>query len=767
MSLIQLSPSNGDSLLINSGPFSTGKIIRTRNELVFYTDQYGNSTGYRWLGNLPHTINGNSPQTDGGISSTSWESYITSNLYDKLKSENITLSGTAHLPTVEVAYGLPKGSLKVWTTGSTSSSSQYWLYTDGTVWGGVGTLGTIPDVPFTQLHLQRDIIKYNYIVQTDGEKNINIPYDFTSVDIFINGVLQNLSTGSYKIVENIIQFSEVLNKGDNIQFYLSNVPISSINFALSSDLSNYVLKSELLDTSGADNVGFYPGGNIQDAIVYVTPEMFGAIGDGITDDTNSLQNAINFSKNKTLIFSNGKKYRTKNLVVPHAMTFKGLGRRQDGAIVPYGNVPAESFIHTGTLILLTTSSTVTFYDLTVDARGITLSFVDGQRLTGVGANDNNSGVYQSGLQMYNCNVSGFSGNNLYGGGSKSFGILKDCQFESSGKSCVRIDGVDWRISHCAIGRSLESYGLEILNENNYISNCDSYFNKLSGIFYQQPTGMSFIKIIGNTINSNGQHGISCSLPYAQPAGTIITNNIFWNNSTESTGTYHNIDLNYGRGHIVSNNVHKAYQATSGSTSARCGYCINLRNGATISGFINDAIDPLYSYVLGEINVITQNFANQNEVQVGTGLPLTKTVSADTSIGIKLNISSESYDRVQINPGKILLGNGSADPTHGIQQLAAYPGITMGVLGLGVVGNYSSSVFRVGTHRIWSGGDNTLRNKYGSDPTSATDGNILSVKVSVPSTSTSAGIIGQWASDDAYLYICTSANTWKRTPINTW
>ncbi len=161
MSLIQLSPSNGDSLLINSGSFSTGKIIRTRNELVFYTDQYGNSTGYRWLGSLPHTINGNSPQTDGGISSTSWESYITSNLYDKLKSENITLSGTAHLPTVEVAYGLPKGSLKVWTPGSTSSSSQYWLYSDGTVWGGVGVLDNKPAAPFKQLHLQRDIIKYN------------------------------------------------------------------------------------------------------------------------------------------------------------------------------------------------------------------------------------------------------------------------------------------------------------------------------------------------------------------------------------------------------------------------------------------------------------------------------------------------------------------------------------------------------------------------------------------------------------------------------
>ncbi|BEH87973.1 hypothetical protein [Klebsiella phage phiKp_21] len=254
MSLIQLSPSNGDSLLINSGSFSTGKIIRTRNELVFYTDQYGNSTGYRWLGNLPHTINGNSPQTDGGISSTSWESYITANLYDKLKSENITLSGTAHLPTVEVSYGLPKGSLKVWTPGSTSSSSQYWLYSDGTVWGGVGVLGNEPASPFTQLHLQRDIIKYTYVVLDNGETVVNIPYNFSSVEVYVNGVLQNST--SYSVSGQNIIFTSELIKGDTVQTFLNNVPISSIDYALKSDLSpiNDVI-DDILNVNGYNIIG--------------------------------------------------------------------------------------------------------------------------------------------------------------------------------------------------------------------------------------------------------------------------------------------------------------------------------------------------------------------------------------------------------------------------------------------------------------------------------------------------------------------------------
>lgn len=488
----------------------------------------------------------------------------------------------------------------------------------------------------------------------------------------------------------------------------------------------------LAQPTGSGKVGFKSGGTVQDAIYWLTPEMFGAKGDAVvtadgvtgTDDTAAIQAAINASKNKTLVFVGGKKYRTKNLIVPHAMTFKGLGRRQDCAIVPYGNVPNESFIHSGTLIRITTSGTVTFSDLTIDARGIPLSNVDGRRLTGVAADDNTTGIYQSGFQMYNCNVSGFTGNNIYGGKSKSFGIISGCQFESSGKSCVRLDGVDWRVWHNAIGRSAEGYGIELLNENNEVSHNDVYFNKLSGIFYQQPTGMAFLKIIANTINSNGQHGITCSLPYAQPAGIEITNNIFWNNSTELTGTYHNINLSYGRGYIVNNNIHKAYQPTDGSTSARCGYCVNLGNGATLSGPLMDAIDPLYSYVAGVMNVSTQSIFNQNEFTVGSGIEFTKKVVSDTGIGYRVRINGENYDRVQVSAGKILLGNGSAEPSHGIQQLAAYPGVTMGVKGLGVTGEWNIATLRIGTFRLWSDGAGNLRVKKGSDPTSATDGVIL-------------------------------------------
>ena len=50
---------------------------------------------------------------------------------------------------------------------------------------------------------------------------------------------------------------------------------------------------------------------------------------------------------------------------------------------------------------------------------------------------------------------------------------------------------------------------------------------------------------------------------------------------------------------------------------------------------------------------------------------------------------------------------------------------------------------------------------------AVEGNPLGVKVAVPATATSAGVVGQWAADASWLYICTAATTWRRVAIAAW
>lgn len=70
---------------------------------------------------------------------------------------------------------------------------------------------------------------------------------------------------------------------------------------------------ELGKPTGASMIGVQPSGNLQQMLNFVTPEQFGAVGDGIHDDTNSfidmfknIRNgtAVQFRPNATYLFSN-------------------------------------------------------------------------------------------------------------------------------------------------------------------------------------------------------------------------------------------------------------------------------------------------------------------------------------------------------------------------------------------------------------------------------------------------------------------------------
>ncbi len=44
---------------------------------------------------------------------------------------------------------------------------------------------------------------------------------------------------------------------------------------------------------------------------------------------------------------------------------------------------------------------------------------------------------------------------------------------------------------------------------------------------------------------------------------------------------------------------------------------------------------------------------------------------------------------------------------------------------------------------------------------------LAKSVSVPSSATAQGSVGQWAADTSYLYVCVAANVWRRVAIGSW
>lgn len=586
-----------------------------------------------------------------------------------------------------------------------------------------------------------------YYIATGGEVRWQLPIVFTSALLFINGVFQNQNLGAFSISGNGFNFAEPLVKGDEVYALLGSGAAAP---------DDYVTVDELNHRWDV-------------TINYNTPEYYGAVGDGITDDTQAMQDAINASSGKTLEISQGRKYRCKNLTIPHAMTLHAGGRRQGGGIIPFGN--SGSFTHTGDFIKITAEdsvligSTVTFINVTIDARGVPLTKVDGQRLNGLVQTDNTSGSYRSGFQLYNCNVSGFSGLNILCGKSRSFGIIKDTQSESSDLSCCRVEGVDWRIDHSYFGRSGTGYGIEILNESNVVSHCDFYFNKKSGVLYQQVPGKGFFKMIACTSNSNGEHGVSCVLPYNQPSGIMITQNRFWNNSTSADGTYHNIDLSYGRGHVIIGNIHEAYQAASGSTSARAGYCINLRNGAQ-PAHILDTYDDLWSYRTAFCNLNTQNEISHTKFKIGSAIPFIKGMASDTSIGASYQVNSEAYPSVVIFGRGIKIGNGTSDPVHGLTHNSSYPNCTVAIKGIAVTGGFEDTYLRVGGHYFWQNDSLIMTNR--GQPTSISDGKALMTrKVTPPTSATDSGNTGDFAIASGFLYVCVAFNTWKRVALATW
>lgn len=98
------------------------------------------------------------------------------------------------------------------------------------------------------------------------------------------------------------------------------------------------------------------------------------------------------------------------------------------------------------------------------------------------------------------------------------------------------------------------------------------------------------------------------------------------------------------------------------------------------------------------------------------------------------------------------------------------GLDIATKGAGVVGIYAPAGQAVGTLAARGAGVNVSLNlvSKGAGVVQA-NGSPVGVRVSPPANSASTGTIGQWStsSDQAWLYVCTATNTWRRAALSTW
>lgn len=149
---------------------------------------------------------------------------------------------------------------------------------------------------------------------TGGETSLNPGRQFNTAQLMINGITQTPGK-AYEVLNNRIVLSEPLEEGDEV-------------FAL---IGDYIKPSDQsLTANEIPDIEFSTvTGTIQRSIrdrfsEEVSPEDFGAVGDGVADDADALAACFSFSKNITLLA--GKTYKcSKKISLSSDTHVKGYG----------------------------------------------------------------------------------------------------------------------------------------------------------------------------------------------------------------------------------------------------------------------------------------------------------------------------------------------------------------------------------------------------------------------------------------------------------
>lgn len=98
-----------------------------------------------------------------------------------------------------------------------------------------------------------------------------------------------------------------------------------------------ILRGDLSLPSGAEHIGISPSGTLDDVINDVTPEQFGAIGDGITDDTAALKAMFKYINDMPISFTDTAAELNPHLdVAAKRVVLRGLYMHTETIFIPSG-----------------------------------------------------------------------------------------------------------------------------------------------------------------------------------------------------------------------------------------------------------------------------------------------------------------------------------------------------------------------------------------------------------------------------------------------
>ena len=339
---------------------------------------------------------------------------------------------------------------------------------------------------------------------------------------------------------------------------------------------------------------------------YVIPEMFGAVGDGTTDDTEAIQKALDNSE--CLIFLNKTYIVSSTLYIKKSITIRGLTSS------PYKRPIIRYKGESGNLTILKVSDVLfSIYDICIDGNSCTVKktgntpdtnsptlyygyYENIQGVTGIEIDGSTYGSILENIHVIRCSKYGFK----FG----VFNIFSNLTSEYCNTGFyVATDstGLNLRANYCAVGYEVKGNAVQLSNirADECVYHGISIGNGL-GIMITNAIldqiGYSAIDINGSVHSSKVDcHVLRCGTYYYNNAFASIEDDEKWKSCAVSfRGVTYDVEINL----LASSNWDLADDGEV--NKLKYGLIVNTSNGKIVSSIFNIKM----ANIRGDINYIT-------------------------------------------------------------------------------------------------------------------------------------------------------------------